>query len=224
MRFMRTTGWEDGLADLLQRLVKELAAGRKLVWIVSGGSNIPLSAQIMDNIQPALRRHLTVILGDERFGPVDHADSNCLQLRQAGFNTEHATAYRTLQAGLNLEQTTEHYRDIVQTAFAGADSIIAQLGIGADGHIAGILPDSPASLVPDALVFGYHGKLHDRITLGFGGLKRVTAAYVFAFGQPKRQALSDLRTKKLPLSRQPAQILKLLPEAYIYNDQIGASA
>ena len=221
MRFVLTTGWEDGLANLLHRLVTELAAGKQVVWLVSGGSNIPASAKVMDNISPDLRKNLTIILGDERYGPVNHPDSNCLQLREAGFSTAHATAFKTLQPDMSLEDTTERYGEIIEAAFDKADCIIAQLGMGDDGHLAGILPGSPASKADKAMVYGYRGKPFDRITLGFAGLRKVTAAFVFAFGEPKRTALQNLKRKRLPLTEQPAQILKQLPEVYVYNDQVG---
>ena len=46
------------------------------------------------------------------------------------------------------------------------------------------------------------------------------AAYVFAFGADKKPALENLLTN-IDLIVQPAQILKSLPEAYVYNDQVG---
>jgi 6-phosphogluconolactonase/glucosamine-6-phosphate isomerase/deaminase len=49
-------------------------------------------------------------------------------------------------------------------------------------------------------------------------LKKVSTAYVFAFGDSKKEALKSLRDQDLPIDKQPAQILKSLPEAYLYTD------
>jgi hypothetical protein len=49
----------------------------------------------------------------------------------------------------------------------------------------------------------------------------LTAAYVFAFGDAKREALQQLRDESLSLDDQPAQIIKQLPEAYVYSDQLS---
>src|ERR1700759_4960942 len=105
MRYIRTAGWEDGTADLTERLVRELAQGRRVLWLTSGGSNIPFSVQIMDNIPRKLRQKLSITLADERYGEVGHSESNWAQLAQAGFKTEQATALPVLHEGADFEQT-----------------------------------------------------------------------------------------------------------------------
>lgn len=221
MKYILTAGWDDGVADLTERLVRELAAGKRVLWLVSGGSNIPVSVQIMDNISSELSRNLSVMLADERYGEIGHPESNWAQLLQAGFEAKQATSLPILKAGLDFEQTTVNYNKLAGQAFAGNDATIAQLGIGEDGHIAGILPGSAASLETKDLVAGYESLPLSRMTLTFTGLKKISAAYVFAFGNNKHQALETLQSQDLPLGEQPSQILKKLPEAYLYSDQIG---
>lgn len=220
MQYIQTTGWEDGLAHLTQRLAEELRAGHRVLWILSGGSNISGSVTVMDSISGELSRGLTILLGDERYGVVGHTDSNEHQLKSSGFDRKQARLLKILQPDLSYEQTVRRYRDLVDQEFDQADIIIAQLGIGADGHLAGILPQSSAARQSSALVAGYQSSPFQRLTLTFPALLRVTAAYVFAFGAAKHDALSDLKNKQLKPAQQPAQILKQLPEAYVYNDQI----
>jgi hypothetical protein len=50
----------------------------------------------------------------------------------------------------------------------------------------------------------------------------IDSAYVFTFGEAKRPQLEILLNSDVPLSHQPAQLLKQLPEAYVYNDQIAS--
>ena len=220
MKYILTAAWDDGVADLTARLVRELAAGKKVLWLLSGGSNIATSAQIMDNISASQSKHLTVSLIDERYGEPGHADSNWAQLMQAGFKGKQATLLPVLKEGAGFEQTLEDYTKLAEQAFDGNDVIIAQLGIGPDGHVAGILPDSPA-VTAQGMVAGYDAPPLRRLTLTFPALRRVQAAYVFAFGKPKHKALTMLRDGALPLAEQPAQILKELSEAYLYSDQVG---
>jgi 6-phosphogluconolactonase/glucosamine-6-phosphate isomerase/deaminase len=222
MQYIRTAGWEDGVADLTQRLVRELAAGQRVLWLTSGGSNIPASVQIMGNIATKFRSRLSIMLVDERYGQLDYADSNWAQLKHAGFKTEPARLLPVLQAGLDFEATVKRYNQLVKQAFASHDTVIAQLGIGEHGEIAGILSASPAA-ASKQLVVGYQSTPFLRLTLTFAALRRITAAYIFAFGHIKQQTLSLLRHETLTLSQQPAQILKQLPEAYVYSDQFGAN-
>lgn len=221
MQFILTAGWEDGVADLTERLVRELAKGKSVLWIVSGGSNIPSSAQIMDNIPFDLTKNLTVMLVDERYGEVGHKESNWAQLMNAGFQSGEAKLLPVLKADLSLEQTADHYNKLASKAFADNEVVIAQLGIGADGHIAGVLPDSPATKDTPDMVIGYTSTPHDRLTLSFAGLRKIDAAYTFAFGNTKHHALGTLKSKSLGLAKQPSEILKDISEVYIYNDQFG---
>lgn len=221
MKFILTTGWEDGVADLNQRIVSELAIGKNVLWLVSGGSNIKASVNIMSTIPSNLSRQLSVMLADERYGNVDHANSNWAQLMKAGFKLRKAQLLPVLVEGLNFEETTANYNKLAKWAFADADCVIAQLGIGDDGHIAGILPGSTAANEHTKLAVGYRSKKYDRLTLTFPALQKVTACYAFAFGNTKHQAITTLQSKQLHVAIQPAQILKQVPEAYLYNDQTG---
>lgn len=221
MKYILTAGWEDGTADLTERLVRELAGGKRVLWLTSGGSNIPASVQIMDNISATLSANLSVSLADERYGEPGHADSNWTQLMQAGFAGKAATLLPVLRPERSFQQSTQDYKELIEQAFTDNDVIIAQLGIGPDGHIAGILPESDAAKETTALVAGYQDPPLTRLTLTFPGLRRITAAYAFAFGKPKQKALMALQTASLPLAQQPSQILNELNEAYMYSDQVG---
>lgn len=222
MKYILTAGWDDGVADLTERLIKELAGGKRVLWLLSGGSNVPASVQIMGSISEDLSEGLSVSLADERYGRPGHGDSNWEQLLQAGFKARRATMLPVLLPGASFEQTIESYRKLADEAFSGNDVIIAQLGIGSDCHIAGILPGSAAASETTALVAGYQAPPLSRLTLTFPALRRVTAAYAFAFGKPKRPALESLQAGLSGLIEQPAQILNELPEAYMYNDQVGS--
>jgi 6-phosphogluconolactonase/glucosamine-6-phosphate isomerase/deaminase len=220
MHFILTSDWEEGIADLAQRLEKELSDGKRVLWLTSGGSNIDASVQVMDRLPSELSQNLSIMLGDERYGEVGHSDSNWSQLLQAGLNPGKAKVYPVLQADLSFDRTLERYNTLANQALAENDTIIGQLGIGTDGHIAGILPDSEAAHQDTELVAGYDGGQYKRLTLTFPALSKIDASYTFAYGESKRQALTDLQTGALELAKQPAQILRELPEAYIYNDQL----
>lgn len=221
MQYVLTTDGEDGIAELSKRLLDEIGAGKRVLWLLSGGSNIAPAVAIMDLITPEASQHLTLLLVDERYGPVDHINSNCKQLIDCGFDQKLATVITVLQPNMSFSDTRKHYNDAVAKAFADHDVVIAQLGIGSDGHIAGIIPGSSASTEDTQLVAQFHHDPFDRLTLTFPALRQIDVAYVFAFGTAKYQPLANLHDKNLPLTEQPAQILKQLPEVYIFNDQIG---
>lgn len=205
---------------LSERLNSELARGKKVLWLVCGGSNIPLEVEIMRHIPVNLQSQLTLALTDERYGEFDHPDSNWRQLHEAGFEAGDAQIIPTLAPNLSLEETVENYEHNIVQALAEADFVIAQFGIGADGHIAGTLPRSPA-ITNNTLVIVYDAGQFTRITLTPSALRKIDVAFAFVYGESKLLTLQNLQTKALPLGEQPAQILKELPEVYVYNDQIG---
>lgn len=223
MQFILANDWSDGTASLSARLNKELSEGKKVLWLLSGGSNIPASVEIMSSLPGELTGNLTIMLNDERFGRVGHPDSNWEQLFQTGFDPKQAHMLPVLQIDMNLEQTIEHYAQQAEQAFGGSDIVISQIGMGADGHIIGILPGSPAAAEETAWAAGYDSPPYIRLTLTFPAMRQINVGYVMAFGDAKRQAVQDLK-QDLPLNQQPAQILKQLPEVYFYSDQVEEAA
>lgn len=223
MQFILANDWSDGIASLSARLNQELSEGKKVLWLLSGGSNIPASVEIMNNLPGELTGNLSIMLNDERFGPVGHADSNWEQLFQAGLDPKQARMLPVLQIDMDLQQTIDHYAQQAEQAFANHDIVISQIGMGADGHIIGILPGSPAAAEETRWASGYDSPPYVRLTLTFPAMRQINVGYVMAFGEAKSQAVQNLK-QELPLNEQPAQILKQLPEVYFYSDQVGEAA
>ncbi len=220
LRFYKIPGPATAAKIISSRLTTELAEHKPVVWTLSGGSNIAIEVAAMRLIPVDLQKFLVIMI-DERYGPYGHPDSNLQQLSTAGFDPGKANLIPVLTpVNETLEATAERYESATQAAFAKASAILAQLGIGSDGHISGILPHS-AAVSATGLVCGYRSEQFARITFTFKALEKVSAAYVFAFGADKRDQIERLRDETLPLETQPAQILKRIPESNIYCDQIG---
>jgi len=150
MQFIHTANSIEGTKRLSSTIADMLECGHKTLWLIAGGSNIPIAKSVMDTVRGNVTagnlkdlKNLTVTLTDERFGPVGHSDSNWKQLVRDGFNLDGITAFPILQ-NLSLEDTVSVYGRNLEAAFKSSDVVIAQFGIGADGHIAGILRHTPA--------------------------------------------------------------------------------
>ncbi|MBC7581550.1 6-phosphogluconolactonase [Aeromicrobium sp.] len=220
MQFIQTPDWERGIKDVTERISAELIAGQKVLWLIGGGSGIIASVTIMANLPDDLTENVTIFLTDERYGEVNHVDSNSKQLADAGFHPKNATFVHMLQPGFSMAETKERYAQALERAVEHTDVVIAQSGIGPDGHIAGILPHSAATTAGGWIV-GYEAPHYTRMTMTFEAMRHIDAAYYMTFGVDRLPALTRLRDEAIPLADQPAQILKELPEAYVYNDQIG---
>jgi 6-phosphogluconolactonase/glucosamine-6-phosphate isomerase/deaminase len=192
----------------------------RVLWLVPGGSSITIAVAAMRAIPADLTAKLHIMLTDERYGPVDHADSNFRQLTEAGFDPQQATFVPTLAGETSLEETAAAYSADFERESSEAGFIIAHFGIGADCHIAGILPDSPAARA-ETMTSGYSGGQFKRLTLTFSALGCIDIAFATVYGEAKRPALEALYTQAADQVVQPCQILHTIPESYVYNDNIA---
>ena len=217
MIFIRAEAREGAVA-LAKCLKSALTSDKKVLWLLTGGSSITASVEAMNLLPDELTRNLTITLGDERYGPVGHKDSNMQQVLDAGFAAKQATIVPVL-IDQGLDETATQFARVLQQAFDDGWTVIAQFGIGTDGHISGILPHSPA-VSANGLVATYQGPDHIRITTTFEAIRQFDVVYAMAYGESKRQALENLLNRNLSLDEQPAQIFKSMKKVYIYNDQI----
>lgn len=209
----------EGAIAIARRLSELLHNGKKVLWLVSGGSNLQLQVDVMAQLDAADTANLTVMPVDERYGPVGYANSNIKQMKDLGFDPKQGT-FVDLLTGASIEETTETFAQTFNKTSQEAEAVVAQLGMGPDGHIAGLIPGSPA-IEATGLATHYQGADFPRMTLTFEALKRITDTYLLAYGESKKPQLVDLLTKDLPVAQQPAQFLKTLPNVYLYNDQVS---
>ncbi len=161
---IKTTTEVKIVADFVAKaILDKLNSGKKVLWLVPGGSNIPVAVEAAKIITKQPHQHLTVTLTDERYGAVGHKDSNWQKLKQQGFNLPQAKLIPVL-TGENRAMTTKNFNTILEQELKNAKYKIGLLGVGADGHTAGILPESIAVNTGD-LTFGYNGPDFERITI-----------------------------------------------------------
>ena len=222
MKFVKATA-DTGVQAVYDALRVPLEAGKNVVWLVSGGSNIPLEVEIADKLAEHFGKtlhHLTILLTDERYGAAGHINSNYKQLVDARFKLPSANFIDILGRNLSLEDAVEYYKGTVMQALETANFVLAQFGVGSDGHIAGILPHSPAATIEVDTVVGYKWRDYDRITLTYPLLIRINAAYTFAYGDGKLVALTRLQKNNEDFAALPSKLLYDIKDAYVYNDKI----
>jgi 6-phosphogluconolactonase/glucosamine-6-phosphate isomerase/deaminase len=224
MQFLREDQ-SKAVEAIATRIGDGLDAGKRVLWLVSGGSNIQLEVQAMELLYDRCSSKLeglAVLPIDERYGEPGHANSNTQQLREAGFDAHGATWVDVLMHNVPFDQTVDFYNEVAATALANASLVVGQVGLGPDGHIAGILPGSPATEVDEATVAAYEWTDYTRLTLTPQALRRITVAFVPSYGESKKVALNRLYKNKEDLPELPAALLYELPEVYVYNDAISS--
>lgn len=222
MIFSRTAK-TDAIARVADTIENLLVNNRAVLWLVSGGSAVELQVAVMEQLAqkvPESLDKLTILPIDERYGPAGHANSNSAQMRTAGFNPKNATWIDVLAHGKAQAAVIENYKTTIERVLRQPHIVVASLGLGADGHTAGILPDSPAVFDAVAPVVAYQWADHNRMTLGLSRLRQIDVAFVFAYGEGKQEALQRLQANQEPLSALPAKVLYDIPNVTVYNDYI----
>jgi 6-phosphogluconolactonase/glucosamine-6-phosphate isomerase/deaminase len=221
MQFIKTDTDNRGIQTLIKIILTALEANKKVLWLVSGGSNIQASVKVLAALPKDKLPFLAVLLADERYGPVGHIDSNYQQFMDASFMTDRLDFKPVLQDGLSIEETALHYAKVLDTALQDADLIVSQLGIGTDGHIAGILPHSFATEPTDSYVVSYKSDPYQRVTMTFNAFTHIDYDITLAYGANKHDALHRLQAGTEDSTTLPSIILTQVPKVMIYNDQIG---
>jgi 6-phosphogluconolactonase/glucosamine-6-phosphate isomerase/deaminase len=221
INFIRITSPDPVIEYITDALTTRLSKGKRVLWLVPGGSSIAIAAAVAKQLQGVPLEKLTVTLTDERFGEVDHPDSNWRQLSKAGFELPGA-ALRPVLKGRDMAATVRNFADTLEEEFDRADYRIGFFGIGPDGHTAGILPGSSA-VDADDMTNGYDAGNFRRITMTPIAIEQLDEAVVYAVGEAKWPVIDELSTSIDP-GDQPAQILKTVPLLTVFNDHTGEAA
>ena len=194
---------QEGLivSEVTKQIVDELGQSGRGLWMLSGGSCINIEAAVSRQL-PNLP-NLTVMLLDERFGEVGHTDSNWKQLQDSGFAFDKFNAVPTLKDDLTPEATTLSVQQELTNALKTSNYTMAILGMGLDGHIAGLLPGSSA-LASQHSVDWYVATPLTRITITPIVFSSIDFAVVYTEGREKLRLLEsiqeDQETKPLPIN------------------------
>jgi 6-phosphogluconolactonase/glucosamine-6-phosphate isomerase/deaminase len=216
--FYKTTSPEPVAEYIAGKIRERLASGKRVLWLVPGGSAIAVAVLASRKLAGAPLANLAVTLTDERYGPVGHADSNMVQLEAAGFSLPRARMLPVL-AGEDLSSTTDAFDKLLHEEIDAADYVIGLFGIGADGHTAGMLPHT-AAVASARYAEGYASEKFTRVTMTARAIALVDEAVVYALGEAKWPVIEALE-RSVALARQPAQALKQTTTLAIFNDLKG---
>src|SRR5450830_1401642 len=70
---------EQAAAQTAKTLIDHLSKGERILWLLSGGSSIPIAIIASQSLQNIDLSNLFVSLTDERYGPIGHKDENWQQ-------------------------------------------------------------------------------------------------------------------------------------------------
>jgi 6-phosphogluconolactonase/glucosamine-6-phosphate isomerase/deaminase len=219
MHKLVVTNVEGATRAIARGLDRALASKLKVLWLFSGGSNIAIEIDVLRLLEHATPQNLVVSMIDERFVPLDSPNSNWHALVDAGLNGQKATLEPPiLDWNLNLHDAAADWAKRLKKVMGEADAVVGQLGIGPDGHTAGILPHTAGTHEEEKLVIGYKGHDFERLTVTPAVLRDLDLAVAVAMGEAKKPILERMPTD-IAATEQPAQLLLLAKELIVYTDQ-----
>jgi 6-phosphogluconolactonase/glucosamine-6-phosphate isomerase/deaminase len=221
LQFVTIQSVEPVVEALVTKLSSSLAAGKKTLWLVPGGSSIAIAIAVAKRLADYDLRNLSVMLTDERYGATGHADSNWHQLLDGGFALSGATLVPVL-TDKDQATTTAEFAAHLQALLDTAEYSLGFFGIGADGHTAGMLPGTSA-VESTEYAAGYDAGNFQRITMTSPAIARLNEAVVYAVGESKWPVFDGLE-QDITIATMPAQALKQVPTVTIFNDYKGESA
>jgi 6-phosphogluconolactonase/glucosamine-6-phosphate isomerase/deaminase len=201
---------------LAETLQTHLAANEDVLWLVSGGSAIATAVAVADKLKDSDLSGLSVSLVDERYGTIGHSAENWRQLLEAGFKLPTAQLYRPL-TGHSRAETTMAFNLWLAEHITHANYSIGLFGIGTDGHTAGIKPGTASVDVPEWET-DFDGADFERITMTPRAIEQLNEAVLLAMGPEKSEVIDQLLHQNLPLTVQPAQVLKMVKKSTLFTD------
>lgn len=230
-------------ADFIVSNVKKvLLDGIPVLLMLSGGSGINVAKNLDFRIDIKYLKNLTITVTDERV--VIGKDNNFENLIEVlpsilinnvrFIDTSVKSISRVSDVGTHSKRFEKQLHAWIKQNPTG--KIVALLGIGADGHTAGILPfDKNPALETnnEKWIVGYAiddyyknpdtiNEHHYRTTITFPFiLNKIDMVVVYAVGENKKQVLRKIVTEEGDVNKMPSRIFRERKgETQIFTDQI----
>ncbi|WP_370329629.1 6-phosphogluconolactonase [Mycolicibacterium hippocampi] len=189
--------------DRLVGAITEAIAARGVAAIVltGGGTGIALLKRVGERSDEIDWDKVHVYWGDERFVPADDDERNDKQAREALLDhvgipatNVHAMAATDGEFGDDLDAAAQGYAQLLDESFeAGPEFDVHLLGMGGEGHVNSLFPDTAAVRETERLVVGVADSPKPpprRITLTLPAVKRSREVWLVVSGAGKAEAVA----------------------------------
>lgn len=188
----------ENAVEILNLAISERGSA---TWVLAGGSS-PIAAykELITLFSDAVDwSKVTVLMGDERFVPLDEPDSNWGTIMKLfdehrAFDAMHRLGPTILES---VERTAEAYDAKIASLLVKGRFDLVWLGVGEDGHTLSLFPENPGFVNPTS---SFVIPIHDapkqptqRISLTLQALEHVIELVIFATGASKRDVLRKAR-------------------------------
>ncbi|WP_409434239.1 6-phosphogluconolactonase [Mycobacterium sp. SMC-14] len=192
----------DRLADAVESAIA--ARGRALVVLTGGGNGIALLHRLGEHAARIDWTKVHLFFGDDRFVPASDADRNDKQAREVLLGrieipaaNVHAMPASDGEYGDDLDAAAQGYQEVLaanaEPGQPAPDFDVHLLGMGAEGHINSLFPDTAAVQETTRLVVGVPDSPKPpprRITLTLPAIRRSREVWLVVAGESKAEAVA----------------------------------
>lgn len=164
---------------------------------LSGGSTPKPLYELLGRDDDLRERHVTWVVVDERYVPIDDPQSNAGMMQRTLFANGIAPHHRFLRFKTELDDPAatarEFEREWRDTGLSDLDIVI--LGMGDDGHTASLFPGTTALAVEDRIATEVYVPRLDmwRVTITMPVIRAAKLRIVLAAGEGKRDMIAQIR-------------------------------
>ncbi|CAJ1504832.1 6-phosphogluconolactonase [[Mycobacterium] holstebronense] len=192
----------DRLAGAVESAIA--ARGRALVVLTGGGTGIALLHRLGEHAARIDWTKVHLFFGDDRFVPADDADRNDKQAREALLGridipaaNVHSMPASDGEYGDDLDAAAQAYQEVLaanaEPGQPAPDFDVHLLGMGGEGHVNSLFPDTAAVRETTRLVVGVPDSPKPpprRITLTLPAIRRSREVWLVVAGEAKAEAVA----------------------------------
>jgi 6-phosphogluconolactonase len=186
---------EDVATAAAAEIAEALRSGARTL-VLAGGTTPQRCYEVLAGLEVEWGR-VTVLFGDERCVPPNHADSNYRMAREVLLDQVAPATVHRMPAELGPDEGAAEYSKVV-AAFSPLDFVI--LGIGDDGHTASLFPGHEG-LSATGWTVGIRNSPKpppERVTLTLPALRGARQVLILATGAGKAQAVAMAKRQEVP--------------------------
>ena len=209
------------VAEQVKHILCQAVEQREICYVALAGGTTPhglyltLAGAAISGEVPW--QHVEVFFGDERDVPHDHVESNYRMAQRTLLDHVPIQPQRVHPMPADADDlgaaAADYERTIRQAVPAGDDGLpafdLVLLGMGGEGHVASLFPDTEAIAESKRLVTSYHVPMlgRDRMTFTFPLINAARNVLLLVIGEDKAQAVGrllgddDSARSQLPASR-----------------------
>ena len=205
-------------------------AKREVFYVALAGGSTPkglyqklASSPYLEQIDWA-RVHL--FFGDERCVLPTHDDSNFKMAREAMIDhlpIPQQNVHRMPTEEASAAEVAIRYEDTMKEVLQDQPFDLVLLGLGPDGHIASLFPDTPALDVTETMATSVYVEKFEswRVTMTYPTINAARQVIVFIAGEAKAAIIKDITTDAV--QDLPVQRLAPQGEYYWFMDKAAAA-